>query len=283
MYRLIDKPGAVVSGHDLYPCRKRGRDLLELRFNTVDYVEGIEAVTHDDNAANGFALSLPVGRAAALVGSKRDCAQIAHQHGRAILGCDRNIFEIGEGAQIAEAADHVLGSAHLQHVSADFVRTLTDFFDHRGGGDAIRVELLGIEVDLILAYESANAGHLCYAGNSLELIAQIPVLQRAQIGHAFGMAAIDESIFVDPACAGGVGANGGMHIGGQASGDLLQILCYAGTRPVEVGVILKDDEDIRVAEHGLGAHILDVRSGEQSGDDRVGDLVFDHIRRFAGP
>ena len=140
-----------------------------------------------------------------------------------------------------------------------------------------------IEVYLVLAHESANAGHLCDARNSLELIAQIPVLQRAQIGQAFGVAAIDEGVLIDPACAGGIGANSGMHVSGQASCDLLQVFGYARACPIEVGVILKDDEDIRVAEHGLGANILDLRSGEQSGNDWVGNLVFNHIWRFAGP
>ncbi len=74
-----------------------------------------------------------------------------------------------------------------------------------------------------------------------------------------------------------------MYVRGQPSGDLLQIFGHARPRPVEVGAVLKDDEDIGVAEHGLGAHVLHVRSREQSGHDRVGDLVFNHIRRLTGP
>ena len=70
------------------------------------------------------------------------------------------------------------------------------------------------------------------------------------------MGAIDERVLVDPACAGCIGADGGMHIRGQSSRDLLKIFRYARTRPVEIGSILKDDEDIGVAEHGLRAHVL---------------------------
>ena len=68
--------------------------------------------------------------------------------------------------------------------------------------------------------------------------------------------AVDDGVLVDPARTGCVRADGRMHVRGQTSGDLLQVLGHARPRPVEVGAILKDDEDIGVAEHGLGANVL---------------------------
>ncbi len=185
--------------------------------------------------------------------------------------------------KVAEAADHILGSAHLQYVSADFVCALPYLVNHGGSGDAIGEELVGVEVHLVLAHKAADAGHLCHAGHGFKLIAQIPVLQRAQIRQALGVTAIDDGILIDPARAGCIGTDSRMNIRGQPPGNLLQVLRHARSRPVEICVVLKHDEDIRVAEHGLSTHVLHARSRKQGGHDRVGNLVFNHIRGLASP
>ena len=136
---------------------------------------------------------------------------------------------------------------------------------------------------MILAHKAADTGHLCHAGHGFKLIAQIPVLQCAQISQALGVTAIDDGILVNPARAGRIGADGRMNIRRQPSGNLLQVLRYARSRPVEVSVVLKNDEDIGVAEHGLGAHVFHARSRKQGSHDRVGHLVFNYIRRLALP
>ena len=69
----------------------------------------------------------------------------------------REHFKIGERAQIAQSANHVLGAVHVEHVAAHFVGTLADAIDDGGRGDAIREELLRIEIHLVLAHESADA------------------------------------------------------------------------------------------------------------------------------
>ena len=97
------------------------------------------------------------------------------------------------------------------------------------------------------------------------------------------MRAVHDGVLVDPARASGIWPDSGMHVRGQPPGDLLQVFGHARPSPVEVGVILKDNEDIGVAEHGLGTHVLHVRSRKQSGHDRVGDLVLNHTRWFTGP
>ena len=185
--------------------------------------------------------------------------------------------------KVAEAADHILGSAHLQHVSTNLIRALPHLVNHGGGGDAVGEELVGVEVHLILAHKAADAGYLRHAGHGFKLIAQIPILQRPQIGQALGVAAIDDCILIDPAGTGCIGTDSRMHVRRQSPCDLLQVLRYARSRPVEVGIVLKNDEDIGVAEHGLGAHVLHARSRQQSGHDWVGNLVFNHIRWLALP
>ena len=74
-----------------------------------------------------------------------------------------------------------------------------------------------------------------------------------------------------------------MHVGRQLARNLLQVFGHARARPVEVRAILKDHEDVRIAEHGLRAHTLDARRRQQRRDDGIGDLILNHIGRLAGP
>ena len=74
-----------------------------------------------------------------------------------------------------------------------------------------------------------------------------------------------------------------MNVCRQTPGKLLQIFEDARPRPVKIGAVVEDDEDTGVTEHGLGADALDVRSGQQRGDDGIRYLVFDNIGRLAGP
>ena len=74
-----------------------------------------------------------------------------------------------------------------------------------------------------------------------------------------------------------------MHIRRQPPGNLLQVFGHAGARPIKVRAIFEDDKDVGVAEHGLGAYGLNVRSGEQSRDKGISDLVFDDIGRLTRP
>ena len=74
-----------------------------------------------------------------------------------------------------------------------------------------------------------------------------------------------------------------MHVLRQSPADLLKILDDARARPVQIRPVLENDEDVGIAEHGLCPNGFDVRRGQQAGDDRIGDLIFDDIGRFTIP
>ena len=97
------------------------------------------------------------------------------------------------------------------------------------------------------------------------------------------MRAVDQDVLKHPAHAGCVGANHGARAFGHASAELLDIFENARARPVQVGAVLKNHEDIGVTKHGLRAHGLYMRSGEQCGDDRICNLIFDDARRTSRP
>jgi hypothetical protein len=67
---------------------------------------------------------------------------------------------------------------------------------------------------------------------------------------------------------------------GKAAPDLLEVLQYARACPIHIGTVLEHHEHVRVPEHGLGAHGLDVRCGKESRHDRIAHLVLDDIGRL---
>ena len=123
-------PDAVVAGDDL---DARGQGLLQLRelpLDAVDHVERVLPVAHHDDAADRLALAVPFRHAFAQVGSETHHAQIADQHRRAVVGRDRDLLEIGERMDVAQAADHVVGARHLEHAPADFAVAVANLVDH---------------------------------------------------------------------------------------------------------------------------------------------------------
>jgi hypothetical protein len=118
-------------------------------------------------------------------------------------------------------------------------------------------ERVGVHLDLVLAHEAPEARDLRDAGNCLELVAEIPVLDRAQIRQVVAAAVVDERVLVDPADAGGVRAQRGGHAWRKPPPHEVQVLEHAAAGPVQVGTVLEDDVDEgepeeRVTADGLG-------------------------------
>src|ERR1700731_2290002 len=136
---------------------------------------------------------------------------------------------------IAEAANHVVGSRHFEHASTDFPVAIADLVDHRFQRDLEREQPIRIELNLVLLYEAAYRGYLRNAGHGFERIADIPILQAAEIGETLSMALIDESIFIHPARAGRVRSDHGIDASGKLASNLLQVFQHAAAGPVDVG------------------------------------------------
>ena len=127
----IDQIGAIVSRHDLDAGWKRGRDLAQLLLHSVDDVQRVHALAHDDDPADGFAFAIPLCDSFADIGAEAHRSQIAQQDRRPVLAADGNRCEIVQRAQIAETADHVLCAAQVEHATADFIRAGLYFVDAR--------------------------------------------------------------------------------------------------------------------------------------------------------
>ena len=205
------------------------------------------------------------------------------KHGCSVLGRDGNGFEIAQRPQVAETANHVFCPAHFEQASADFIGAAANFFDDRREGNAVGAEFVRIDVHLILTNESANARHLSNSRDGFKLIPQIPVLNAAQVGEAVLMAVVYKDVLVDPSGARRVWTDDRMHAFREPPGNLLHVLQDSRPRPVQIGAVLENNEDVGISEHRLRSHGFDMWSGEKRRDDWVRHLVLDDARRFAGP
>src|SRR5271154_3916459 len=114
---------------------------------------------------------------------------------------------------VAEAADHVVCTRHFEHATTNLAVTVTDFVDHRFQRDLEREQPIRIELDLVLLYKAADGGYLRNAGHGFERIADIPILQAAEISETVSVALVDESIFVHPAGASRIRPDHRIHAG----------------------------------------------------------------------
>src|SRR5205807_8924280 len=103
----------------------------------------------------------------------------------------------------------------------------------------------------------ADRGHLGNAGVCFELVAQIPVLEAAQVSEAALLAMDHQDVLVDPTRSGCVRSDDRMNARWQPTCNSLHVLQDPRPRPVDVCTVLKDNEDGGVAKQGQSTHRLD--------------------------
>ncbi len=274
----LDEVGAVVDRDDLHALGQARFDLLDLRLHPVDHVERVLALAHHDDARDRLAGPVEVREAAAQVGPEHHLADVADADRRAALaGRDHDRLEVGDRLGVPAAADHVLGAAELDQAAAGLGVAAADGVDDRPDREAVVAEAVGIDVDLVLAPEPADRGHLRHAGDRLQVVLEIPVLVRAQVGERALARGVHQHVLEDPAEARRVGPQLGLRVLRQAREHAGEVLERARAGPVDVGVVVEDDVDERVAEVGEAADGPDVGRAEHGGDDRVGDLRLDEV------
>src|SRR6266849_9338366 len=281
--RFADQFPAVIAGDDLDSRRQRSFDLSQLLLDTIDHVESIQPIPHDDNAAYGLAFTIPLRYTFAHVRAEGNGTQILDEYGSPVLRHHRHVPQIVQRFEVPQSSNHVSRTAQLQYSTTDFVRTRLHAVDHCRQRDTICQQLVGIDIDLVLPHEPTDARHFGHAGNGRQLVAQVPILKASKIGEALLVIVIDEHIFIDPAGSGRVRADGRMNVCGKPTRDRLQILHNPRTSPINVRPVFEDNKDVRVIEHGLCAYRLHLRRSQEGSDNGVGDLIFDDVGWFAFP
>ena len=90
---------AVVGHGDLHVRRQRLHRLVQPLLHVLDDLAGIRAVAHHDDAADGFAVAVQLGDAAAHVGAELDVGHVAQQDRHAV-GADAD----GDFLQVVQAS-----------------------------------------------------------------------------------------------------------------------------------------------------------------------------------
>ena len=124
--------------------------------------------------------------------------------GRALLLTDDDLLQVFDRLDEADAADEELDAVFLQHLRAHIDVRLAHGLVNVHERDPVGAQFVGVNVDLILLHEAADAGDFAHAFDGVELVAEIPVLDGTQFGEveAFRLDGIPK----DLAERGGVGA-----------------------------------------------------------------------------
>ena len=140
----------------------------DVGFERLDDLQRIGADAHHDDAAHGFASAVPVGGPAPNLRPEANARHVTEPNGRA-AGTDRHdaLLEVGQCLDVAATAQHVLATGQFEHARADFRVGIA----HRSGDIGQREpkadQPLGVDDDLILAFESAERRDFRHAGDRL--------------------------------------------------------------------------------------------------------------------
>ena len=189
-------------------------------------------------------------------------------------------FDVFDRFDIAAPAHHVFRAAEFDGAAADIVVAHADGIHDTLDREAIGRELIGIQVHLILAHESAQTRDLRHAFDGADLIAQVPILKRAQLRQIMLAALIHQGVLENPADPCGIWPQRRGNPPGKSILHLVHVFENAASRPINVRAVFEDDVHIGEAEVGKAAHELDLRRRDHGSHDRVGDLVF-HDRRVS--
>jgi hypothetical protein len=149
-----------------------------------------------------------------------DLGHLADVDRHPILGTDHDLLDVGDVLDEPQSAHDSPRAARLDDVAADVTVAPHDGVDDHRDRDAVGAEALGIDVDLVLPHGAADAGHLRHARHRVELVADEPVLQRAQLAQR--LAAALDGVPVDVADAGRVRAERRHHAGRQGLAEELE-------------------------------------------------------------
>jgi hypothetical protein len=192
------------------------------------------------------------------------------------LDADGDLLDVAERGEIAAAAHHVLAAGELEQPPLDLVVA-------RGSPDHVlptgrrRRAGSGSSVTWYCLTKPPMLGDLGHPRDAREPVAQVPVLEAAQLGEVVLAGLVHQRVLNTQPTPVASGPSDGLTLSGSCAADPLEVLDDAAARPVDVGAVLEDHVDVRDPEVGEAAHRPDARRGEQRRDDRIGDLVLDEV------
>jgi hypothetical protein len=186
------------------------------------------------------------------------------------------------------SAEDEFGAVFLDDFASHVEVGVLDRRDHVHERDVGGAHSGAGEFDLILLHESADAGDFGDALHAGELIAHVPVLNRAElrqiVAAVFRCGGIDvQVILIDPSESGGIGAELRLYAFRHRALEEIQAFEDACPRKVEIGAVFKDDGEKRETEHRSRPHFFDACETLETGGQRKGDLILDFLRAAPRP
>ena len=161
------------------PLGNPGSKAASLRFDSADYLLRVGSVADDYNTTHDI-LAVFVENAAAEFRSQMNGCDIADVDGCACRRGQDDVLKVCRRSDQADPPNGHLLVACFNDLRANVGVTALDTFDHGAQGDVVSAQFDGINVDLVLAYPTADAGHFCHARHRIQLVLDEPVLQGVQ-------------------------------------------------------------------------------------------------------
>jgi hypothetical protein len=138
-------------------------------------------------------------------------------------------------------------------------------------GHAVRPQGVGIDIDLVFAHMAADGGDLADALGGEQAIAHVPVLHAAQLVQVppadrdVAVGSRPSSVY-QKTCPRAVasGPSAGWTPAGSPGRQAVEFFDDACPCPVELDVLVEDQEDQRGAEHGRAAHFVHAGDAHQA-------------------
>ena len=192
-HRGLDELRSVIGGYDGHPGGQGGANLLDPFLHPLDDRKRVLPVPHDHDPTHRLPGPVEFGHPAPDLGTQRHHRHVAHGDRQTVLtGGEGNDLQVPSIPHIAPAADHVLVSRRLQQASPHFLVGSAYGIDHPLHGDSPGAQAIGVHQYLVLLDEPAHRRHLGHPGDGLQRVAQVPVLQGAQLGQVKGPAGIHQ-------------------------------------------------------------------------------------------
>src|SRR5688572_17326237 len=174
---VIDQFAAIVKGHNPDTVRQTRPKRRDLCFDVLNNLPGVGAVTDDDDTADRINAIL-VEYSAAELGTQLHGCHVTDRD-RCVIGVqEHNVFNVRDRTDQSEAANDEFAIVGFNDFGADVTVTALNCIEDHAYRYVVAAQPGRIDVDLILANESADTGHLSNARDGIQLVSDEPVLQR---------------------------------------------------------------------------------------------------------
>jgi hypothetical protein len=148
-------------------------DLGDLGLDAADDVERVLAGAHDNDAPDDLATTVELDEATPDVSADGHVGDISDPDRRsARIRRDDSELEILDARHVAAPSQRVLVLRHLDHPPTDLRVRAAHGRRDLTHGDVAGLRALGIDLDLVLLFESADARDFGNAGHALQPIAK---------------------------------------------------------------------------------------------------------------